>query len=268
MGGHNINNLGYADDTILISENEKDLQQLLNIIESKSKEKGLELDSKKTEVMVISRKEEPPLINITINGIKLRQRDHFKYLGVLVSSDGRNNTEISARKVQAKMMFQKMKTVLTNSHISIQTRKRTLECYIKPILMYGCEVWTISKQAQKKLEAVEMWFLRRMMKISWMAKKSNDTVLKEAHTSRAPVNKIRIRQTTFFGHVMRREKFEHLITTGMMERKRSRGKQREKMTEGLANWLGAGKVAEILKATRDRGIWKDMIAKALKHGTG
>ena len=172
VGGHNINNLRYADDTVLISENEKDLQQLLNIVESKSKEKGLELNSKKTEVMVISRKEEPPLINITIKGIKLKQRDHFKYLGALVSSDGRNNTEISARIAQAKMMFQKMKTVLTNSHISIQTRKRTLECYIEPILMYGCEAWTISKQAQKKLEAVEMWFLRRMMKISWMAKKS------------------------------------------------------------------------------------------------
>ena len=182
MGGHNINNLRYADDTVLISENEKDLQQLLNIVESKSKEKGLELNSKKTEVMVISRKEEPPLINITINGIKLKQRDHFKYLGALISSDGRDNTEISARIAQAKMTFQKMKTVLTNSHISIQTRKRTLECYIEPILMYGCEAWTISKQAQKKLEAVEMWFMRRMMKISWMAKKSNDTVLKEAHT--------------------------------------------------------------------------------------
>ena len=213
VGGHNINNLRYADDTILISENEKDLQQLLNIVESKSKEKGLELNSKKTEVMVISRKEEPPLINITINGIKLKQRDHFKYLAALVSSDGRNNTEISARIAQAKIMSQKMKTVLTNSHISIQTRKRTLECYIQPILMYGCEAWTISKQAQKKLEAVEMWFLRRMMKISWMAKKSNDTVLKEAHTSRALVNKIRTRQTTFFGHVMRREKLEHIITT-------------------------------------------------------
>ena len=126
MGGHNINNLRYADDTVLISENEKDLQ-LLNIVESKSKEKGLELNSKKTEVMVISRKEEPPLIDITINDIKLKQRDHFKYLGALVSIDGRNNTEISARIAQAKMTFQKMKTVLTNSH----TRKRTLGCYIR-----------------------------------------------------------------------------------------------------------------------------------------
>ena len=132
------------------------------------------------------------------------------------------------------MMFQKMKTVLTNSHISIQTRKRTLECYIEPILMYGCEAWTISKQAQKKLEAVEMWFLRRMMKISWMAKKSNDTVLKEAHTSRALVNKIRIRQT-FFGHVMRREKLEHLITTGMMEGKRSSAVEKKYILPEIPN---------------------------------
>ena len=133
--------------------------------------------------MIISRKEEPSLINITINGIKLKQRDHFKYLGALISSNGRNNTEISARIAQAKMTFQKMKTVLTNSHISIHTIKRTLECYIEPILMYGCEAWTISKQAQKKLEAVEMWFLRRMMKVSWMAKKSNDTVLTDKFPS-------------------------------------------------------------------------------------
>ena len=60
----------------------------------------------RAEVKVISRKEEPPLINITINGIKLKQRDQIKYLGALVSSDGRNNIEISARIAQAKMTFQ------------------------------------------------------------------------------------------------------------------------------------------------------------------
>ena len=54
----------------------------------------------------------------------------------------------------------------------------------------------------------------------------------------------------------------------MMEGKRSRGKQREKMANGLVNWLGAGKVVEILKASKDSGIWKDMITNAIKHGTG
>ena len=129
------------------------------------------------------------------------------------------------------MTFQKMKTVLTNPHISIHTRKRTLECYIEPILMYGCEAWTISKQAQKKIEAVEMWFLRRMMNISWMAKKSNDTVLKEAHTSRALVNKIRTRQTTFFGHVMRGK-----VRTSLNNRNDGRKTQQRETTREDDRW--------------------------------
>ncbi|GFO01905.1 exportin-t-like [Plakobranchus ocellatus] len=163
-------------------------------------------------------------------------------------------------------------TELANSwyqimNISIRTRRRALECYIEPILMYGCEAWTISKQTQKKLEATEMWFLRRMLRISWTAKKTNDTVLEEAHTTRLLISKIRKRQATFFGHVMRREKLENLVTTGMLEGKRSRGKQREKLIEGLADWLKAGKSLEAIEATKDRKKWRTMIANAVKQGT-
>ncbi|GFO12756.1 endonuclease-reverse transcriptase [Plakobranchus ocellatus] len=267
IGGSNINNLRYADDTVLIAENEKDLQQLLDIVKEESEKKGLELNRKKTEVMVVSRKQELPIINIYIKGTRLKQKDQFKYLGSLISSDGRNNSEVASRIAQAKTNFQKMKTVLTNKNISIRTRRRALECYIEPILMYGCEAWTISKQTQKKLEATEMWFLRRMLQISWTAKKTNDTVLEEAHTTRLLISKIHKRQATFFGHVMRREKLENLVTTGMLEGKRSRGKQREKLIEGLTDWLKAGKSLEAIEATKDRKKWRTMIANAVKQGT-
>ncbi|GFO49904.1 structural maintenance of chromosomes protein [Plakobranchus ocellatus] len=266
-GGSNINNLRYADDTVLIAENEKDLQQLLDIVKEESEKKGLELNRKKTEVMVVSQKQELPIINIYIKGTRLKQKDQFKYLGSLISSDGRNNSEVASRIAQAKTNFQKMKTVLTNKNISIRTRRRALECYIEPILMYGCEAWTISKQTQRKLEATEMWFLRRMLRISWTAKKTNDTVLEEAHTTRLLISKIRKRQATFFGHVMRREKLENLVTTGMLEGKRSRGKQREKLIEGLTDWLKAGKSLEAIEATKDRKKWRTMIANAVKQGT-
>ncbi|GFO06697.1 Di-n-acetylchitobiase [Plakobranchus ocellatus] len=67
------------------------------------------------------------------------------------------------------------------SMLLIETRKRALQCYIEPVLMYGCEAWTISKQIQNKLEATEMWFLRRMLRIPWTAKKTNERVLNEAN---------------------------------------------------------------------------------------
>ncbi|GFO31479.1 sodium-independent sulfate anion transporter [Plakobranchus ocellatus] len=107
---------------------------------------------------------------------------------------------------------------------------------------------------------------------SWTAKKTNDTVLEEAHTTRLLISKIRKRQATFFGHVMRREKLENLVTTGMLEGKRSRGKQREKLIEGLTDWLKAGKSLEAIEATKDRKKWRTMIANAPAgnghHGVG
>ncbi|GFO27950.1 endonuclease-reverse transcriptase [Plakobranchus ocellatus] len=138
-------------------------------------------------------------------------------------------TEISARTAPAKINFQKMKTILTNKHISIETRKRALQCYIEPVLMYGCEAWTISNQTQKKLEATEMWCLRRMLRIPWTAKKTNKRVLNEANKRRSLVRTIRKRQATFLGHVMRRGKLDYLVKTGKFEGKRSRGRQRDWM---------------------------------------
>ncbi|GFO09036.1 endonuclease-reverse transcriptase [Plakobranchus ocellatus] len=95
--------------------------------------------------MVISRKQESPKCDIFINEVKLKQREKFKYLGTIISNDCKMNRVISARTAQAKINFQKMKTILTNKHISMETRKRVLQCYIEPVLMYDFEAWTISK---------------------------------------------------------------------------------------------------------------------------
>ena len=146
-------------------------------IKEESRKKGLELKSKKAEVIVVSRIYECPQIKICINGNKLKRRDQFKYLDILTSSDERNNIEIASRIVQAKKSFQEMKYVLINKNFSIHTRRRVQECYIEAIPMQGCEAWTFSKQLQNKVWATEMWFLRRMLRISWTAKKSSEPAL-------------------------------------------------------------------------------------------
>ncbi|GFN99437.1 UDP-glucuronosyltransferase 2a1-like [Plakobranchus ocellatus] len=84
---------------------------------------------------------------------------------------------------------------------------------------------------------------------------------------RSLVRTIRKRQATFLGHVMRRGKLEHLVTTGKFEGKRSRGRQREKIMDGMATWLGTGKVLDTLTTVKDRDLWRDMIANAYKQGT-
>ena len=83
--GHYVNNLKYADGSVLIAENEENLQELLDIFEGESRKKGLELYSKRSEVMVVSQNKECPRIKVFINENKLKQRDQFKYLGILNS---------------------------------------------------------------------------------------------------------------------------------------------------------------------------------------
>ncbi|GFO19994.1 hypothetical protein PoB_004649900 [Plakobranchus ocellatus] len=96
---------------------------------------------------------------------------------------------------------------------------------------------------------------------------ADERVLSGANKRRSLVGAVRKRQAAFLGHVVRRGRLEHLVTTGKFEGKRSRGRQREKIMDGLATWLGPGKVSDILAAVKDRDLWRDMIANAYKHGT-
>ena len=100
-------------------------------------------------------------------------------MGNSISSDGCNNTEIASRLAQAKKLSEN--EMKKKNNISSRTETRALECYIVPILMYGCKAWTISNPAQKKPTATKMWF-QRMLLILWTAQKPNETVLRKADT--------------------------------------------------------------------------------------
>ena len=91
----------------------------------------------------------------------------------------------------------------------MKVRRRVLDCYILPVLMYGCEAWTISKEIENRLRATEMWFLRRMLRISYLDRVRNEEVLERAGTRRSLVKEPRKRQAAFFGHVMRRKELEN-----------------------------------------------------------
>merc|ERR1712002_443702 len=116
----------------------------------------------------------------------------------------------------------------TNKKLSQVMKVRLLKCYIEPILMYSCETWTLTNKIRKQLEATEMWFLRRMMRIPLTDRKTNNEVLEMAEYTRAILSKIKKRKAKFMGHVMRRNGLENLITTGKFEGKRGRGRQRQK----------------------------------------
>ena len=199
--------------------------------------------------MIITRKTSIPKCEIKIKENTIKQANSFKYLGTQITSDGRNHQEIKSRIAQAKASFQQMKSIMTNIKMSIVVRKRILEAFIEPVLLHGCEEWTIEERMKRSLETSEMWFLRRMMRIPWTAKKTNEKVLTEAQTTRQLMTKIRKRQAKFVGHVIRRNQLdlEHLVTTGKFDGKRGKGRPREKMLDSLADWMNIGKPSEMIR---------------------
>ena len=85
-----------------------------------------------------------------------------------------------------------MKNLLTNSKVSIETRKRFIKCYVWSTLLYGygCESWTLRKTDVSKIQAAEMWFWRRLLKISWIERISNEIILKRMNSSRKIMKQI------------------------------------------------------------------------------
>src|SRR5215469_15149200 len=220
LNWYNINNITYADDTVLVANSEGKLQGLLNVLNEVSERKGLKINKSNTEVMVISRAVINPRVNIRIEDNLGKQVSRFNYLGSLINEDGRCEDEIRKIINKAKCAFNKMKNFLTNSKVSIETIKRFVRCYVWSTLVYGCESWTLRKTDVSKIQAAEMWFWRRLLKVSWIERISNEIILERMNSSREIKKQIRQKRLTFLGHILKEQKLETIVLTGTTGRTR------------------------------------------------
>lgn len=265
VGGRNLNNLRYADDTVLLADSERKLQQLMDKVVEESAKKGLNVNISKTKTMVISKRTPTPVVRIVCGNGVIEQKDAFVYLGSLVTENGKSEAEIKRRIAIAKQTFGRMRGLLTNKKLSLRIRKAVIKTYIWSTLLYGVESWTVSKRMEKRLEAMELWLWRRMMKIPWTARMSNEAVLGVVGERRQIMLAIRKRQLKFLGHVLRRNGTEHLIITGMIEGSRGRGRPREKYMDSLSRLTRDGRrPVQMIQNAQDRKKWKSMVADVLE----
>ena len=260
IGGRTINNLRYADDTVLLAETKEDLQHILNEVNNVGKRYGMKMNATKTKSMVISRKEETPQIKLDIDGAAINQVQQFKYLGQTISDDGKCDAEITKRIEIARGAFNSLKGVLLSSVISLNTKKRIVACYIWSTLLYGCETWTLSQAHINKLQAFEMWVYRKMKRISWTDKITNDDVLKKVNAKRYIIPSLKLRKITYFGHMIRRDNIQRLLLEGRMEGKRSRGRPRAEWIDNIREWTKMKQYNDLVKTAQDREKWRAMAA--------
>jgi len=138
--------------------------------------------------MCISRKGNNKL-KIYVDGQQVEQVNQFRYLGSLISEDGYCTKEIQSRIEMAKKVFMERKKLFTGK-MNLELKKRIMKCLVWSVALYAPEMWTLTQTDRRRLEAFEMWIWRRMEKISWRDKITNEEILRRVNKDRQILNSI------------------------------------------------------------------------------
>ena len=135
----------------------------------------MKINVKKTKTMLVS-KSVDGIVNIVVEGQTMEQVKKFRYLGALITEDGRCEAEVKARIAMAKDAFSKRKELL-GRNMSRVVKKKIVKAILWSVALYGCETWALKKDEIQRLNALEMWILRRMERVSWKDRKTNKEVM-------------------------------------------------------------------------------------------
>ena len=140
----------------------------------------MEINIKKREVLLVTKGKNIPVCNVLLNDTERKQVPYFKYLGCTLSTDCREDRELSIQIGQAKNAFNTMRSILTNKHLLYKCRYRALKRCVYQILTYCAKTWTLSKRHEIRINAFKMLCIRCMQRISWKDMKTNEEVLLKA----------------------------------------------------------------------------------------
>ena len=166
-----INNLSYADDTTLMAASEEQLKSLLMKVKEESEKVGWKINIPKTKIMASG-----PITSWQIDGETVAD---FILGGSKITADGDCSHEVKRCLCFGRCVMTNLDTILKSRDISLPTKFCLVKAMVVPVVMYGCESWTVKKAEHRRIDAFELWCWRRLLRVPWTARSSNQSILKE-----------------------------------------------------------------------------------------
>ena len=201
-----------------MAESEEELKSLLMKVKEESEKACLKLNIQKTKII-----ESSPITLWQIDGETMETVTDFIFLGSKIPADGDCSHEIKRCLLLGRKCMTNLDSILKIRDITLQTKVRLVKAMIFPVVMYGCESWIIKKAENSRIDAFELWYWRRLLRVLWTTRRSNQSILKEINSEYSLEGLMLKPKLQYFGHLRQTaESLERTLMLGKIEGRRRR----------------------------------------------
>ena len=200
-------------------------------MKEESEKVGLKLNIQKTKIMASG-----PITSWEIDGETVETVADFLFLGSKITADGDCSHEIKRCLLLGGKAMTNLDSILKSRDITLSTKVCLVKAMVFPVVRYGCEIWTIKKAEHRRIYAFELWYKRRLFRVPWTARRSNQSILKKMSRGCSLEGLMLKLKLQYFGHLMQRfDSLEKTLMLGRIEGRRGRGRQRMRWLDGITD---------------------------------